>query len=192
MCSTTIAGEMFPPQIPAYRRIQDKLRVPLYYIHMATNNRINCKCLRVLIINFYRLVQFCTRIWFSTSLSVRVSNSGHPVTYTRHFFFEKAQSQNITLHDSTLHTTSYTSTKSYDSTWEEFVRTRLSPAQENIVPGKTVTVFTYTPTLTSHAIVHYNIQSKHTFISEHFPLYFFMVVVRVRVTVTVQSATIPQ
>ena len=101
---------MFSPQMPAYRRIQDKLRVPLYYIHMATNNRINCKCLRVLIINFYRLVQFLTRRRFHASISVWVSNSDHPVTYSIQLCMKKVghktyhcMSARPTQHSTLLH-----------------------------------------------------------------------------------------
>ena len=59
--------------------------VLLYYINMTTNNRINCKWPRVLIMYFYRLVRFHTQIVYCARLSVGVSNSGHPVMYARKF-----------------------------------------------------------------------------------------------------------
>ena len=74
----------------------------------------------------------------------------------------------IPLYVSTLHMTSYASTQSYDSTYDDIFRASLSPAQENIV--------------------HFKIRFKHTLESKHPPLYFF----RVRVRVTVQSSTLPQ
>ena len=67
----------------------------------------------------------------------------------------------------------------------------LSTAQENIIQDKTVTVFTDTPTLASHVIVHFKIRLKHKCRSKIFPFYFFRVrvMVTVRVRLTVQSAT---
>ena len=55
-----------------------KVHALLYYVHMTTYNRINCECLRV-------HVQFHTQRCFRASLSVRISDSGHPVTYDRQF-----------------------------------------------------------------------------------------------------------
>ena len=54
----------------------------LYYVNMNTHNEINCKHLQVIIVHFYGLTRF--HIWrcFSASLSIMVSDSGHPVTYT--------------------------------------------------------------------------------------------------------------
>ena len=57
----------------------------LYYIHMTSYDQINFKFPHVLIIRFYRLVQFYTQGRFCASLSVRVSISGHPVTYVSQF-----------------------------------------------------------------------------------------------------------
>ena len=51
----------------------------IYYVHMTTYNIINCNCPHV-------LVQFHTRKYFRASLSVRISDSGHPVTYVRRFW----------------------------------------------------------------------------------------------------------
>ena len=55
-----------------------KLRALLYYVYTKTYNIINCNCLCVLVL-------FHTRINFHASLSVGVSNSDHPVMYTRQF-----------------------------------------------------------------------------------------------------------
>ena len=67
----------------------------------------------------------------------------------------------------------------------------LSTAQENIIQDKTVTVFTDTPTLASHVIVHFKIRLKHKCRSKIFPFYFFRVrvMVTVRVRFTFQTAT---
>ena len=56
---------------------------------MITHNQINWKILRVFIMHFYRLVRFHTRILFWDSLSVRVSDSGHPVTHASKFCTNK-------------------------------------------------------------------------------------------------------
>ena len=64
----------------------------------------------------------------------------------------------------------------------------LSPTQENIVWDKNVTVFTDTPTIASHLIVHFKIQFNHTFKSKIFSFYLF----RVRVWFTAPSDTHPQ
>ena len=66
-----------------------KLRALLYYVHMNKHNWINWKLLRVLNTNFYRLVWFHIQRHFSASLSVRVSNSGHPVKHVRHYCTNK-------------------------------------------------------------------------------------------------------
>ena len=58
-----------------------KLRALLYYVHATKYNQINCECPRFLTIHFYILVQFHTQNCFSASLPIRVSDSGHPVTY---------------------------------------------------------------------------------------------------------------
>ena len=50
----------------------------LYYVHPTTYNGINWNFPRV-------LVQFHTRRLLCASLSIRVSDSGHPVTYSRQF-----------------------------------------------------------------------------------------------------------
>ena len=55
-----------------------KVRALLYYVYTNTYNIINCNCLCV-------LVRFHTRRKFHASLSVRVSDSDHPVMYTRQF-----------------------------------------------------------------------------------------------------------
>ena len=67
--------------MPTYRRIHEKLRPLLYYVHTTTYNQINCNWTHVLIIHFYRLVWFNKQRRFHFNLSARVSYSGHPVTY---------------------------------------------------------------------------------------------------------------
>ena len=67
-----------------------KVRMLLYYVHITTYNQINYKFPHILIIHFSRLVQFHTWRHFCTSLSIRVSNPGHPVTYARKLCTNKA------------------------------------------------------------------------------------------------------
>ena len=66
-----------------------KLCALLYYVYSTTYNQINCNCLRVLIVYFYIIIQFHPRRRFWASLSVRVSDSDHPVMYARQFFRNK-------------------------------------------------------------------------------------------------------
>ena len=54
----------------------------LYYIYITTYNIINCNCPCV-------LIRFHTQRRFRASLSTRVSDSGHPVTYFRKFCTNK-------------------------------------------------------------------------------------------------------
>ena len=66
--------------MPTYIIIHEKLCTLLYYAHTTTYND------RVLLMHFCRLLRFHTQRRFRPSLSVRVSDSGHPVTYARQFF----------------------------------------------------------------------------------------------------------
>ena len=66
-----------------------KVRALLYYVYTTTYNQINYNYPRVLIMHFYRLLQFHTRRRFCTGLYIRVSNSGHPITYVRQFCTNK-------------------------------------------------------------------------------------------------------
>ena len=62
-----------------YQRTEEfkrKVRALLYYVHMTMHNIINCNRLRV-------HVRFHKQRRFFASLFVRVSDSGHPVTYYR-------------------------------------------------------------------------------------------------------------
>ena len=61
----------------------------LYSVHMATYNISNYKFPYFLIMRFYRLVRFHTRRRFRASISDRVSDAGHPVTYARKEFTNK-------------------------------------------------------------------------------------------------------
>ena len=63
-----------------------KLHALLYYVHMTMYNKMNCKFPHILIMPFYRLIWFHTRRRFHARLSVRVSDSGHPITYSRKNF----------------------------------------------------------------------------------------------------------
>ena len=55
-----------------------KVLTLLYYIHITTHNITNCNCPCV-------LVRFYTQSHFRAILSVRISDSGHPVTCVRKF-----------------------------------------------------------------------------------------------------------
>ena len=54
----------------------------LYHVHTTTDTIVNCNWPRV-------LVQLHTQRRFCANQFVRVSNSGHPVTYARQFFTNK-------------------------------------------------------------------------------------------------------
>ena len=56
---------------------------------MTTYNQLNYKCLCFLIKHFYSLVLFHTQRPFFANLSVRVSDSGHYVTYATQFCTNK-------------------------------------------------------------------------------------------------------
>ena len=78
--------------ISKYQCIEEftrKVHALLCFVYTITYNQINYNCPRVLIVYFYRLVIFHTRRRFCDSLSVRVSDSGHPVTYGRYFCTNK-------------------------------------------------------------------------------------------------------
>ena len=64
-------------------------RALLYYIHMTTNNRINGKCPRVPIIQFYILAWFHTQRHFCAILSDRVSNSGQHAKCNINYYMNK-------------------------------------------------------------------------------------------------------
>ena len=55
-----------------------KLRALLYCVNTTTDNIINCNHPRI-------LIRFNTQRHFRASLSIRASDSGHPVTHTRKF-----------------------------------------------------------------------------------------------------------
>ena len=97
----------------------------LYYVYTTMFNQINCNLPRVLIMHFYRLVWFHTQRNVRASLTIRVSNSGHHVKYARTFCRNKLDKKKL-LHVSTLHTTSYTSTYSYNSTYGDIFCASLS------------------------------------------------------------------
>ena len=92
----------------------------LYYIHTTTYNRINYNNPCVLAMKFYRLVWFHTRRRFRTSISVRVSDSGHPITQARRFC-TKTPGHKIyhcisvcsTLHHTLLHNPTTLHTKTF-------------------------------------------------------------------------------
>ena len=166
-----------------------KLRALLYYVHITTYNWINCKYPRILIVNFYRLVWFYTRRCFCASLSVKVLNLGHPVSYVRKYCTKKTGHKiylwipaRSTRHYTLLHNTTILHTKIF---FAPFCHQR-----RNFFRDKTVTFFTDTPMLASHVIVHFKIRFRHKFGSKNPPFYFFWV--RVRVGVRVKSTTIPQ
>ena len=95
-----------------------KVHAFLYYVHMTTNNEINSNFLYVLIMNFYMLVWF--HIWrcLCISLSVRVSNSGHFVTYARQYCSKilsdkiyRCMTEGSKQHSTLLHNTTIIHTK---------------------------------------------------------------------------------
>ena len=61
------------------------VRKLLYYFHITMYNIINCKCPRVPIVHFYKLVLFNIQRYFRASLSIRLSGSIQPVKCTRQY-----------------------------------------------------------------------------------------------------------
>ena len=97
-----------------------KLRVLLYYVHTNTYIQINYNCPSVLIMHLYIIVWFHIQKHFGASLSFMVSDSGHPVTYTREFFMNKpghriycCVSARSTRHHTLLHNTTIIHTKTF-------------------------------------------------------------------------------
>ena len=117
--------------------------------------------------NFLRQ-PICHGIYFRSPCNVRQT-----------ILYEQYWSQNITMHVITLHTKSYASIESYDSTYKNILCASLSPAQENIVQDKTIIGFTDAPMLASHIIFRLKIKFKHTFESKHFSFSLFRVTVGV-------------
>ena len=89
MLYNDIAGENTTSRYHCTESFTIKVRTLLYYVYTTVYNQINWNCPCVLIMNFYRLVQFHTGIRFHTSLYVRVSDSGHSVMYVRKFCTDK-------------------------------------------------------------------------------------------------------
>ena len=166
-----------------------KLCTLLYYAHMNMYNKINCKLPRFLIMHFYRLIQFHTKRRFCASLSFRVSNSGHPVTYTRlfcmnnpghkiyHCIPSRSTQRYTLLHNLTiLH-------------METFFAPAYHPCKK--IPSKknchSLHWHTHARLKRYHLLQ--NIIQTQIWV-KNFPFYFFRV--RVRVRVTVQSSTRPK
>ena len=87
---------------------------------MTTYNKINCKCPSVLVMQCYRLIIFHTQRRFCAGLSVRVINSGHPVTYAGTFCINKPSHKIYccipalsTRHYTLLHNTNILLTKTF-------------------------------------------------------------------------------
>ena len=80
-----IAGEKTMSKCQRTEELTRKVCALLYYVHMTTNNQIDLKFLRFLVMHFYRLVKFHILRHFRASLYGRVSDSGQPVTYTRKY-----------------------------------------------------------------------------------------------------------
>ena len=159
-----------------------KLRALLYYVHMATYNRINCKCPRVLTMHFYRLVRFHTWRRFCTRLSVRVFYSGHPVTHGINFFTNKPGHRiyrcipaRYTQHYALLHNPMILHTKTFFAPachpCKKISSKKKLPQYSLIHPRSPHTSFPL------QNVIPNKIESK------HYPFYFFRVRVRVRVTV---------
>ena len=120
------------------------------------DNQINCKCPRVLIIHFYRLIRFCTRRHFYASLSARVSDSGHPIMYTRTFCTNNPGHKiyrYMSARSTQQHTLLHNPTNLHMNT---FLRQPITCARK-IVQDKTITVFANTPMPASRVIVHFKI-----------------------------------
>ena len=157
--------------------------------------------------NFYRLVRYHTRGRFFSSLSVRVYNSCHPVTYSRQFCRNKldqkiyrCMSVRSTQHHTLLHNPTILHTKTffalaYHPSQINCCMSSRSTRHHKLLNNPTILhtkkIFaSLSPALEN--IVHFKIRFKHTFKSKHFHFSLFRVRVRVGVMVTVQSATHPQ
>ena len=112
------------------------VRMIIVYVHVTTNNLIIGKLLSVPIIHFNILVWFYIIRRVQTNLSVKVSNSGHPVKCARKYCRNKYLSQTTLLNSSILHRPLYTPMYSYGSTYEDTFCASPSPAQENTVLDK--------------------------------------------------------
>ena len=99
-----------------------KICALLYYVHPTTYNGINCNRPRV-------LIRFHTQRSFHASLSIRVSDSDHPITYDRKFCtnntghkIHRWMSVHSTQHHTLLHNPTILHTKKFCAS--------LSPAQD--------------------------------------------------------------
>ena len=133
-----------------------KVRALLYYFHTNNHSWINFKCPHVLIMHFYRLVWLRIGRCFRVSLFARVSESLHPVTYTRQLCANNT-SQKIYRCRPAGSTRNYILLHNTEIIHRKIFCAGLSIAQENIFQDKTVTLFTATPTRASHVIIHFYI-----------------------------------
>ena len=147
---------------------------------MLTYNRIHEKCPRAHILHSYDYVQ--SNQWAPVHSHHTLLHT-HMIRHTKSFLhqpicqgirfrsayklhqkilYEQALSQTTPLHTRTIHTPLYTSTYSYNSTYEDTFLTNLSPVPENIVIDKTVTFATTKPTH-AHFTRHHTLLNTTTF-----------------------------
>ena len=141
--------------------------------------------------HFYRRVRFHTQRNFWANLSVRVSDSGHPVMYAR-IFLQTSPVKKYT--DACQH-------DPHDVIW--FCIILRFYIRRNFSHHSVTRARKYGPRQNSHILHWYihacltlhrplQIQFKHKFESKHFPFLFFRFRFTVKVRVAFQSATSPQ
>ena len=160
------------------------LRALLYYVYTTTYNWINCNCLRVFIMHFYRLIWVHTQRRFCPSLSVKLSDSGHSTTYTRQFCrndtghkIYRFMSVRSTRHHMLLHNLTILHKKTFlrQPVTRSIYTSVCQHAPQDIIHSYIILVFyvrshfcvSLSPA--QENIVHFKIYFKHTFESKHFP-----------------------
>ena len=117
-----IAGKNTMSKCQLTNEFMIKVHELLFNVHSTTYYRINCNCPHV-------LVRFQTQGRFCASLSVRISDSGHPITYTSQFCRNKPghkiyryMAVRSTWHHTLLHRATIIHTKT-------FLRQPITPAR---------------------------------------------------------------
>ena len=162
---------------------------------MTAYNIINYKYPCVLIVHFYRLVQFHTQRGFCASIYVKLSNSGHPVMYSRQFCINKpgqkiylCMSTRSTRHHMLLHNPTILHTKTFFAPAcqpRKKISSNTKLSQSSLIHPRSPHTSSSTSKYDSNA----NPSQKFSF---SFFRVRFRVTVMVTVVVTVQSATCPQ
>ena len=140
-----------------WKRTQEykiNIHVLIYYVHITTYNLFNYKRQYILIIQFYRLVQFHIRRNFYASPFFRVSDLGQPVTYARKFCTQNTGHTIYCCMTAGSHSIIYFHIILQFYTRRIFLREPVTYGRK-YCPGKTVTFFTTTPTRDSYVIVHF-------------------------------------